>query len=460
VVIKVTVVTPRSGFDLEYYLNRVTAERTGGGYYLNAAQHGEAEGRWFGKGAEVFGLADGQKVTRDPYIAVYNMVDPRTSERLPGRAPGNYKKFDEIFQAKLAAEPHATGERRLQLEREAAQEVRRSPVYTDMTAAHAKSISILHGAFRENARRAHIAGDAKAEAVWRAREQRIQEILQAANHEALRWIEERAGYVRTGDHRKTGAVEGGRWAKAKIAVTTWLQGTNRDGEMHDHSHNVIARMALCDDGIYRAVDTMALRNQIGAMAAIIDAHVQSALTREFGVRWRVRADGKGHEIEGITDEDIALFSTRTQTVARKTAQLAREWARKYGREPNARELMFLADEANLVTRGGKDDEVIDWDKLAAKWDHRFEGKLAELAGKICHWGGRPGHEPTEQDKRQAVAEALAKVAARSTWTRSDLMRALSWSMGDRFSGMRGKDRQALLVELAEDAITGREVACL
>ena len=455
-----TVVTPRSGFDLEYYLNRVTEERTAGGYYLNAAVRGEAGGRWFGEGAEVLGLADGQKVAKDPYIALYNMIDPRTGEKLPGRAPGNYKKFDQIFQAKLAVEPHATGERWLQLEREAAQEVRRSPVYTDMTAAHAKSISIMHGAFRENARRAHIVGDAKAEAVWRARELRIQEILQAANREALRWIEEHAGYVRTGDHRKTGTVEGGRWAKAKIAVTTWLQGTNRDGEMHDHSHNVIARMALCDDGIYRAVDTMALRNQIGAMAAIVDAHVQSALTREFGVRWRVRADGKGHEIEGITDEDIALFSTRTQSVNRKTAQLARDWARKYGREPNARELMFLADEANLVTREGKDDEVIDWDKLAAKWDHRFGGKLAELAGETCHWGGRPGHEPAEQDTRQAMADALAKVETRSTWTRSDLMRALSWSMGDRFSGMRGKDRQALLVKLAEDAITGGEVACL
>jgi len=459
-VITVTVVTPRSGFDLAYYLNRTAGERTAGGYYMNAAQQGEAEGRWFGKGAEALGLADGAKVEKEPYLAVYQMVDPRTGDKLPGRAPGNYAKFDQVFQRKLAAEPHATRERWLQLEREAAQEVRRSPVYTDMTAAHAKSISILHGAFRENARRAHEAGDGRAEAVWRARELRVQEILQAANHEALRWVEEHAGYTRTGDHRKTGTVEGGRWAQAKIAVTTWLQGTNRDGEMHDHSHNVIARMALCEDGVYRAVDTMALRQQTGAMAAVVDAHVQSALTREFGVRWRVRGDGKGHEIDGITDEDIALFSTRTQCVNRKTAQLAQSWAQKYGREPNARELQFLADEANLVTRTGKEDEVIDWDKLAARWDARFGGKLAGLADRICHWGGRPGHEPTEQDKRQAVAEALAKVETKSTWSRSDLMRALSWSMGDRFSGMRGKERQALLVQLADGAIRGGQVACL
>lgn len=32
-----SMVTPRSGFDLEYYLDQV-GEKTAGGYYLNAAQ--------------------------------------------------------------------------------------------------------------------------------------------------------------------------------------------------------------------------------------------------------------------------------------------------------------------------------------------------------------------------------------------------------------------------------------
>ena len=50
-----TVVTPRSGFDLEYYLNRTGGEKTGGGYYMNAAQQGEPDGRWFGTGAEALG---------------------------------------------------------------------------------------------------------------------------------------------------------------------------------------------------------------------------------------------------------------------------------------------------------------------------------------------------------------------------------------------------------------------
>jgi TrwC relaxase len=84
----VTVVTPRSGFDVGYYLDRTAGERTAGGYNLNAAQLGEPDGRWFGRGAEALGLADGQVVRRESCLAVYQMTDPRTGERLPGRLPG------------------------------------------------------------------------------------------------------------------------------------------------------------------------------------------------------------------------------------------------------------------------------------------------------------------------------------------------------------------------------------
>lgn len=113
-----TIAAPRSRFDLEYYLNRTAGEKTGGGYYLNAAQQGEPDGRWFGKGAEALRLRDGQVVRREPYLAVYTMTDPRSGERLLGQAPGGYAKFADILAWKLAAEPHATRERYLELERE------------------------------------------------------------------------------------------------------------------------------------------------------------------------------------------------------------------------------------------------------------------------------------------------------------------------------------------------------
>lgn len=87
-----TMVTPRSGFDLEYYLGRAAGEKTAGGYYINAAREGEPPGRWFGKGAEALGFTDGQGVERDPYLAAYQQTDPNTGEKL-GRAPVGYRRF-------------------------------------------------------------------------------------------------------------------------------------------------------------------------------------------------------------------------------------------------------------------------------------------------------------------------------------------------------------------------------
>lgn len=460
-----TVVTPRSGFDLEYYLNRTGGEQTGGGYYLNAAQQGEPDGRWFGTGAAALGLRDGQVVRREPYLAAYTMTDPRSGERLPGRAPGGYAKFADILARKLAAEPHATRERYLELEREAAQETRRSPVYTDVTVAHNKSVSVLHASFREQARRARLAGDTAGEAVWRAREERVQEILQEANHAALEWMQHHAGFTRTGYHgRRVDGVEPGRWARAHPVVTTWLQGTNRDGEPHDHSHNVIARMALTKaDGVWRAVDTMAVRAELGAMAAIVESRVYSALAREFGVRVRPREDGRGHEIDGITQAHLDAYSARARAVTQKAAVLARQWERKYGRAPNAREMPFIGDEANLASRQGKDDVPIDWDALTAKWDATIGGQLAAIAENVCDFGATPDEAPpSPQVQARVIEEALAKVqASRSTWTRSDLMRSLAWSMGQEFCGLAPAARQGLLEQMTERAL-GVEygVACL
>jgi hypothetical protein len=53
------VVTVAKGYDLGYIWKTQTehhAERTTGGYYINAAQAGEPPGRWWGPGARVLGF--------------------------------------------------------------------------------------------------------------------------------------------------------------------------------------------------------------------------------------------------------------------------------------------------------------------------------------------------------------------------------------------------------------------
>jgi len=461
-----TVVTPRAGYDPRYYSDRVHGERAPGGYYLNGAIKGEAPGRWLGEGALALGLAEWAKVERDPFLAVYQQVHPVTGEKL-GRAPGGYRQFAEILDGLLAAEPWATESRRLDLEREAAKLCRRSPAYTDMTAAHAKSISVFHAAMREQARRAHMRGDRREEALWRAREERVQEILQEANRAALAHLEQWAGFTRTyaTASREIDGVQTGRWERCRMVITTWLQGTNRDGEPHDHSHNVIARMGQTErDGLWRAVDTMALREQTGSMAAIIDGRVRSALSREFGVAWVKREDGRGWEIKGIGAEVIEKYSKRTHGVTRAARRLAKEWEAKFGREPNAREMLFINDKAQRITRAGKPERQVDWDELAEEWDATFGNQLAGLvnAGRFDHQAPEITEVP-RQVRELTIADALVQVQSeRSTWTRSDLARAIGWNMGPAYDQLAPDEREAMTFALTDEALgdTGFGVAHL
>ena len=162
------VVTVAKGYDLGYIWKTQGAGqrgRTTGGYYINAAQAGEPPGRWWGPGARALGFTSGQIVERKPYDAVYQQIDPRTGARL-GRARGRYATFADHLARLKAAEPHATAERLIELEREAAQATRQPAAYTDVTVSFSKSISVLHASIRENERRARLAGDQQAAAYW------------------------------------------------------------------------------------------------------------------------------------------------------------------------------------------------------------------------------------------------------------------------------------------------------
>src|SRR5580693_6850452 len=111
------VVTVAKGYDLDYIWKtqgQRGAERTSGGYYLDAAQAGEPPGRWWGPGAQALGLTLGQTVDRKTYDAAYQQTDPRTGTKL-GRPRGRYLTFADHLARLTAAEPHAIAERLIEL---------------------------------------------------------------------------------------------------------------------------------------------------------------------------------------------------------------------------------------------------------------------------------------------------------------------------------------------------------
>ena len=396
-------VSAESGFDPGYMLKgqseQAAGERTAGGYYLNAAQEGEPPGRWFGKGAEALGFADGQLVERS-----------RTWRSTAG-APGDggaagagaerVQAVRQIFAAKAgrraarhlgAADGAGAGG--------GAGDAAVAGLHR-LTVAHNKSVSVLHASFREQAPGPAGRGTA-AEALWRAREERVQEILQEANHAALEYLQEQAGFTRTGYHgRRVDGVEPGRWERALLVVTTWLQGTNRDGRAarplpqrdrarwRDRSRWGVARGG--HDGAAR---------QLGAMGAIVDVCVKSALAREFGVTW-VRARGRhGPRDRRDCARDEDAFSTRTHVGDANAVALARQWARRYGRAPNAREMLFIGHWRRTGHREAKDDGRSTGSADRRKWDATIGGQLA--GHRRAGMSARPAQMPPRRScTRQA-----------------------------------------------------------
>ena len=472
------VVTIAKGYDLGYIWKTQdhAAGRTTGGYYLDAAQAGEPPGRWWGPGAQALGLTPGQTVHRQPYDAVYRQTDPRTGARL-GRARGRYPTFADHLARLQAAEPHATAERLIELEREAARATRQPAAYYDVTVSFSKSISVLHASLRENERRARMGGDQQAAAYWAGREQAFQEVLHRANRAALEYLQAWAGITRTGYHGiRVDGREPGRFEPAGLIVTSWLQGTSREGDPQDHVHNQIARVTRTfRDGKWRALDTMSVRAVLGALQAVAATAVECELSREFGVEWIPRADGRGNEIRGVTQAQMDAYSTRTVQVREKERELARAWERKHGRAPTSRELLHIANAATLQSRKGKDAAAIDWDALARRWDATLGGDLAGIAPAVSnargpgaqagehHAGRAPSGPPAREAQARALAKALVLVSDKHpAWTRHDLLKQLALVLPAETRQMSPEEAQELLLGLAEEALSGRtgEVVCL
>ena len=346
-----------------------------------------------------------------------------------------------------------------------------------MTVSFSKSISVLHASLRENERRARLAGDQQAAAYWAGREQAFQEVLHRANRAALEYLQAWAGITRTGYHgTRVDGREPGRFEPAGLIVTSWLQGTSRDGDPQDHIHNQIARITRTfSDGKWRALDTMSVRAVLGALQAVAATAVECELTREFGVDWIPRADGRGNEIQGVSQAQMDAYSTRTVQVREKERELARAWERKHGRAPTSRELLHIANAATLQSRKGKDAARSTGTRSrgggtppsAASWPAsrpRCRTRAARGAQASEHHGGRaPSGPPAREAQARALAKALVLVSDQHpAWTRHDLLKQLALVLPAETRHMSPEEAQELLLGLAEEALSGRtgEVVCL
>ena len=413
-------------------------------------------------------------VEREPYELLFGERKAPDGTRL-GRPPGDGRKAADLYARLLAAEPHATAERKRELRAEAVKKARQGPLFFDLTISFSKSISIFHASLGENARLARQAGDREGDAYWSGLAGEVDEIIRQAVHAGFGYFQREAGYTRTGSHStRVHGRETGQWREADLAVAHWLQHTSRDGDMQLHVHSQIAHVArTTTDGKWRAPDSLGYNEHVGAVAAIVSQHLEEALTARFGLEWTARDDGHGFEISGISGAMMRVFSSRRASITADLRGRAARFEQRYGRAPSQRELAHLAQASNFATRNPKHG-ALDLAQAHAGWTDKLARtlgvSLASVAPSVWHGAtGRPAaHAPGAQATvlpELELARAAQKAVAlaqqdKSAWTRADLIKYLG-----RVLPRTGRDPAAaatLLQDLADRALASEfePVSCL
>ena len=435
------VATLSKGYDLDYIWKQVDRGpvKDAASYYIQASESGgEPPGRWWGPGARALGLEPGQVVEREPYDLLFGERKAPDGTRL-GKSPRDGRKAADLYAQLLAAEPHATAERKRELRAEAVKKARQSPLFFDLTLSLSKSISLFHASLGENARLARQAGDKDGDQYWSALVAEVDEMIWQAVHAGFGYFQREAGYTRTGSHgRRVRGRETGQWHEADLAVAHWLQHTSRDGDMQLHVHSQIAHIAKTStDGKWRAPDSLGYNEHVGAVAAVVSQYLEEALTQRFGLEWTARDDGHGFEIKGISGEMMRVFSSRRESITADLRVRAARFEQRYGRAPSQRELAHLAQASNFKTRNPKHG-TLDFAQLHAGWADKLARTLgvplASLAPSVWHGGpaGAHAHDPdspapvpAELELARAAQKAVALAQQeKSAWTRADLIKYL------------------------------------
>lgn len=355
----------------DYYLDQIAKGLED--YYLG---HGEAQGRWVGRGLDDLGLS--------------GAVDP------------------DDFRAVFAGDHPATGER-------LAAANRTLPGY-DLCFSPPKSVSVLFGL-----------GDADtAAAVIRCHEEAVEA--------ALDWLERTAGTTRLGHNGVEQAGTSG------FVGAAFRHRSSRELDPQLHTHVVVANLVKGDDGKWRTLDGRGLYQNAKATSLLYGAHLRWALARELGVGWGPMADGHAEaegfpgpvlklfsKRRGQIEECMAVRGESSWAAARvaalrtrrpkdRTAD-ARTLSSRWRRE--AAEAGFGADDfaAVLVRAEALPVPEAEWERIAARLSSP-EG-LTERASTfalrdvVVGFAGslRPGAPASEMAARAVAYLARPEVVA-------------------------------------------------
>ncbi|MDR1186857.1 MAG: relaxase domain-containing protein, partial [Bifidobacteriaceae bacterium] len=403
-----------------------------GGLQSDGAQPGgpHSSGMQSG-GLQPGGLRPGDMVTEAQLQALVGEGrNPLTGEQL-GRAYQRGRGARERAAARAAALGRGMGDadRAAAVQRindeERERGSRRAVAGYDFTFSVPKSVSVLWG----------VADAGLQELIVRAHHQAVGEVLGFMEREVV--VTRVAGSTRDGPVAQA-PVEG-------VLAAVFDHWDSRAGDPQLHTHCVLAnRVRTVADGLWRAVDGRPVFAATVALSELYNAVLADQLSRVVGVGWEARDRGRDRspawEIQGVGEELVREFSSRSADIAEETARLAARYRADHGREPSRRTVIRLRQQATLATR--QDKQLRSLADSTAEWRRRAAGILGADAALWARGVAGSG-EPLAlraDDIPLDVVEALGREVMgrvgekRSTWTRWNLhAEATRQAMGWRFA---------------------------
>jgi conjugative relaxase-like TrwC/TraI family protein len=411
------------------YLMSSVARADGPGHSASAltryyAESGTPPGRFLGRGLAGLdngkGVVGGSTVSEEHLFRMLGMLqDPITGEQL-GRAPrrGGTAYIDSRGVSRKAPLPVAG---------------------FDLTFSAPKSVSVA----------------------WAVADEATQGLIYAAHQAALEHVIGYAeGHVFSSRSGKAGVVQEDIAGVVAAAFDHW---DSRAGDPQLHTHVVVMNRVQTTDGVWRTLDSRGLFRSTVGLSEMYNGVLSDYLTQALGWGWegcaRRHSDAPKYEVAGVSERLREEFSQRSTNIEEAKEVLVAGFVASRGRQPSAREVLQMRQQATLATRPDKQTASL------ADLVHGWRGRAREVLGSdpvawVETLAGRNdlpllrAGDLAEEMLTEAAKVAVHTVAEkRATFARSNLFaEVLRQFHGVRFA--TADDRMAV-VERTCDLAVGR-----
>ena len=215
--------------------------------------------------------------------------------------------------------------------------------------------------------------------LWGLSDPTISDVVVAAHEAAidagLRYVDEQAGFTRTG----RGGVH--RVRGDGLIAAGFRHRTSRDGDPHLHTHVLVANSVRTSAGRWRTLDGRGLLVHMKTAGYIYDAQLRHELTVRLGVDWEPVVNGLA-DIAGIDPALLRMFSKRRETIEDRMA----EWGLTSAK---------AAEISALDTRRAKPERLEHIDELRDRWrtESAEAGWTLQHLADACAALATPDHPP-------------------------------------------------------------------